>query len=178
MLVAHTYELKNGYSVVIREAGVEDAEKIINAINSVGAEKIHILTEKFDHDVQWEQNFIQEHVKEKKDRLFVVAEAEGNIIGVSDVSIGSNPKNSHVGYLGISIVREWRGLGIGTAMMNIMIDWAKRRGLERLHLEVFSTNQRALRLYEKFGFHVEGRREKQYKIEGEYVDGILMAKLL
>lgn len=170
--------MKNGTSVVIREAGVKDAENIINVINNVGAEKVFILTERFAHDVNWEQNFIQEHVKEKKAFLLAVAEVEGKIVGVCDVHLGSNPKNRHVGELGMSVVKECRGLGIGTAMMMYMINWAKTRGLEKLYLGVFSTNERAINLYKKFNFRVEGKRKKQYKVEGNYVDEIIMAKFI
>lgn len=175
---AQSYLLKNGSSVVIRDAEVKDAENIINAINSVGAEKVYILTEIFAHDADWERNFIQEHVKEKKDFLLVVAEVEGNIVGTSSIHPGSSPKDRHVGGLGISIVKEWRGLGIGTAMMTYMINWAKNYGLEKLYLSVFSTNQRAINLYKKFNFQVEGKRKKQYKIEGKYIDEIIMAKFI
>lgn len=178
MLNMKTLLLKNGSSAVIREAEANDAEGIINTINSVGAEKIYILTEKFSHNVDSEKDYIQEHVKEKKDVLFAVVEAEGNIIGMSAIHIGNNPKNSHVGGLGINILKDWRGLGIGTALMKYMMYWAKSRGLEKLDLEVFSTNQRAIHLYEKFNFQVEGIRKKQYKIEGKYVDEITMAKFL
>jgi RimJ/RimL family protein N-acetyltransferase len=170
--------LKNGISVIIREAEIIDAENIIKVINRIGAEKVFILTESFIHDVDWEKNFIQEHVKDKKDALLVVAEIDGKIVGVSDVSCGRFLKNKHTAGLGISIVKEWRGLGIGTAMMTYMINWAKNRGMEKLYLSVFSTNQRAINLYKKFNFQVEGIRKKQYQIEGKYVDEIFFGKVI
>ncbi len=178
MASAQSYPLKNRMSVVIREAEVKDAENIIDVINSVGAEKVFILTERFAHDIDWEQNFIQEHVKEKKDRMLAVAEVKGKIVGVFDIHLGSNPKNRHLGELGMSVVKEWRGIGIGTAMMTYMIGWAKRQGLEKLCLSVFSTNQRAINLYRKFNFQVEGRRRRQYKVEENYVDEVIMAKFI
>ncbi len=178
MVSTQSYLLKNGLSVVIREAEVKDAENIINVINRVGAEKVFIFTESFVHDADWEKSFIQEHVKDKKDALSVVAEIEGNIIGVSNIQSGRSPKNRHVGSLGIMIVKEWRELGIGTAMTTYMTNWAKSKGLEKLYLSVFSTNQRAINLYKKFNFQVEGTRKKQYKIEGKYVDEIIMTKFI
>jgi len=165
-------------SVVIREADVKDAEGIINVINSVGSEKVYIFTESFPHDVKWEEKYIQEHVKEKKDFLLAVAEVKGKMVGVCDVHSGSTPKDRHVAGLGMSVIKDWRGIGIGTAMMIYITDWAKNRGMEKLYLSVFSTNQRAINLYKKFNFQVEGRRKKQYKIEGNYVDEIIMAKFI
>jgi hypothetical protein len=70
-------------------------------------------------------------------------------------------------------------MGIGTAMMNHIIGWAeKQKGLEKISLAVFSTNKAAISLYRKFGFKIEGVSERQYKIEGKYVDDITMGKFL
>lgn len=175
---ARIFPLKNSMTVAIREAEVKDAEDIINVINSVGAEKVFIFTEQFPHDVNWERAFIQEHVKEKKDCLFAVAEVSGKTVGVCDVHQGSNQKDSHMAGLGMMVVKDWREMGIGTAMMIYMIDWAKNRGIEKLCLSAFLTNQRAINLYKKFNFQIEGTRKNQYKINGKYVDEIMMAKFL
>jgi RimJ/RimL family protein N-acetyltransferase len=59
-----------------------------------------------------------------------------------------------------------------------MIDWAKNRGARKLCLGVFSTNQQAINLYKKFNFRVEGTRKKQYKVNGKYVDEIIMGRFL
>jgi RimJ/RimL family protein N-acetyltransferase len=178
MASARVFPLKNGISVIIREAEVKDAEGIINTINSVGAEKVFIFTERFSHDVEWEQAFIQEHVKEKKDYLLAVAEVNGKIVGVCYVHQGSSPKDSHVAELGLNVIKSFRKTGIGTAMMIYMIDWAKNRGARKLCLGVFSTNQQAINLYKKFNFRVEGTRKKQYKINGKYVDEVIMGRFL
>jgi RimJ/RimL family protein N-acetyltransferase len=76
-------------------------------------------------------------------------------------------------------LKKFRGLGIGLAMMDYLIEWArKQEGLEKISLTVFSTNKPAINLYQKFGFKIEGISRKQYKIEGKYVDDIIMGKFL
>ncbi|MGC8992263.1 MAG: GNAT family N-acetyltransferase, partial [Thermoplasmata archaeon] len=79
---------------------------------------------------------------------------------------------------GIAIKSGFRHEGIGSALMEESIKWAKEQNIEKITLEVFSTNTNAIELYKKFGFEIEGIRKKQFKILGNYVDDVLMAKFL
>jgi len=63
-------------------------------------------------------------------------------------------------------------------MLEYLIEWAKAAGFEKIQLEVFSTNQRAIALYRKYGFEIEGVPRRAFKILGEYVDGWFMGKFL
>jgi RimJ/RimL family protein N-acetyltransferase len=59
--------------------------------------------------------------------------------------------------------------------MRYAVDWArKKKDIEKIHLGVFSTNKRALHLYQTTGFKVEGVLKRQYLIKGAYVDEIVM----
>ncbi|HID90547.1 TPA: hypothetical protein EYP44_01140 [Candidatus Bathyarchaeota archaeon] len=78
---ATKYPTKNGRVMVIRKAKEEDAQAIIDVINSVGAERRYILTERFPHDIEWEKAFIREHVYGKQDFLIAVAEINGKVVG-------------------------------------------------------------------------------------------------
>jgi RimJ/RimL family protein N-acetyltransferase len=92
---------------------------------------------------------------------------------------GRLEKNKHTAQLGIIILKGFRRMHIGTALMNHLIGWArKQEGLEKISLTVFSTNKPATKLYQKFGFRTEGVSKRQYKIEGKYVDDIIMGKFL
>ncbi len=83
------------------------------------------------------------------------------------------------GDLGMAVAKEWRGRGVGSALMAAAIDWAAAQGLHKLSLEVFPDNQRAIALYRKFGFVEEGRLVKQYRRQsGELWDAIQMGLLL
>ncbi|MBE2271835.1 MAG: GNAT family N-acetyltransferase, partial [Anaerolinea sp.] len=80
--------------------------------------------------------------------------------------------------IGISLAQNWRNRGIGTAMMQFVIDWCRANPVvHRLELTVFSNNPRAQHVYEKVGFQHEGIRKEAYFKHGEYLDGILMAML-
>ncbi len=83
------------------------------------------------------------------------------------------------GELGMAVAREWRGRGVGSALVGSAIDLGRERGLHKLILSVFAHNAPAIALYRKFGFVEEGRRTKQYRREsGELWDAIDMGLML
>lgn len=105
----------------------------------------------------------------------VVAEAGGRIVGHAHVE--RDPFGA--GEFGIVIDAGWRGRGVGSALMQAAIEWARAEGLHKLCLEVFPTNTPAIALYRKYGFVEEGRRVKQYRrASGELWDSLMMGLLL
>jgi putative acetyltransferase len=85
----------------------------------------------------------------------------------------------HAVTLGMSVDQDWRRQGIGSQLMAQAIAWAKSTGIiSRIELAVFERNEKAIRLYQKFGFEIEGKRRKAIFREGEYLDGLIMASLL
>jgi len=101
----------------------------------------------------------------------IVATADGEVIGSIHVAATSHG----YGEIGMAIAREWRGRGVGSALMASAIDWARERGLHKLSLGVFAHNAAGLALYRKFGFVEEGRRVKHYRrASGELWDSIEM----
>lgn len=108
---------------------------------------------------------------------------EGTLIAVAgDEVVGSlNVELSRFGYgeIGMAVAREWRGRGVGSALLAEAIEWAREHGLHKLSLSVFPHNAAAIELYRKFGFVEEGRRVKQYRrTSGELWDSIEMGLLL
>jgi RimJ/RimL family protein N-acetyltransferase len=85
----------------------------------------------------------------------------------------------HVGMMGMAVLKAYHRQGLGTALLNACLSWARAQpGLEKVRLEVFNTNPVAVRLYEKFGFVHEGARKREIRIRGQYADLMLMAKFL
>jgi RimJ/RimL family protein N-acetyltransferase len=104
-----------------------------------------------------------------------LAEVEGRIVG----SLHIEPSHHGFGEIGMAVARDWRGRGVGSALLAAGIDWARERGLHKLSLTVFPHNAAAIALYRKFGFVEEGRLVKQYRRQsGELWDGIAMGLLL
>jgi ribosomal protein S18 acetylase RimI-like enzyme len=104
-----------------------------------------------------------------------VAVADGALVGQLHVE----PTSHGYGEIGMAVEREWRGRGVGSALMTAAIDWARARGLHKLSLAVFAHNEAGIALYRKFGFVEEGRRVKQFRRKsGELWDAIDMGLLL
>ena len=104
-----------------------------------------------------------------------VAESDGR----SSVSCTSGRSHHGFGEIGMMVAKDWRGKGVGTALMETAIAWSREQGLHKLSLDVFPHNEAAIALYKKLGFVEEGRRVKQYRRKsGELWDGIEMGLLL
>jgi len=111
--------------------------------------------------------------------VFLIAEWNGIRVGEVNLRRGSRDAFKHSAVLGISVAREWRGRGIGSALMQHAMEWASTKGsIRRIELYVYATNARAIRLYDRFGFQVEGRRKGAVRVGDHFVDDLLMAYLV
>jgi RimJ/RimL family protein N-acetyltransferase len=105
----------------------------------------------------------------------VVAVADGQVVGMIHVEVSRHG----FGELGMLVGRDWRGRGVGSALLREAIGWARGQGLHKLSLEVFAHNTSAIALYRKCGFAEEGRRAGQYRrASGELWDSIVMGLAL
>ncbi len=96
-------------------------------------------------------------------------------MGSADCRIGSLNKTGHTASFGVAVCKKYRNLGIGTILMKELMKWAEDKGAEKLWLSVFSTNERAIALYKKLGFEPECVKRGQFKVNGKYVDEIVMS---
>ena len=81
--------------------------------------------------------------------------------------------------IGMAVAAPWRGRGVGTALMQACVDWARERGIHKLALQVWPHNGAAIRLYTRFGFEREGVLRAHYRREnGDLWDAIVMGRLL
>lgn len=101
-----------------------------------------------------------------------------NVIGWADIFPEDNPRQNHRGSLGMGILKEYRGRGLGAQLLQAAIDHAKVFGLEKVELHVYTTNTAAVALYKKMGFVEEGLIKKYRKLDGRYFDSLVMAKEL
>jgi RimJ/RimL family protein N-acetyltransferase len=99
------------------------------------------------------------------------------LVGWCDIIPKPLPAFSHIGMLGMGVASSHRGRGIGSALMRATLDDARASGLTRIELTVRTDNERAKRLYEKFGFVGEGLCRRHMRVRGEYYDSHLMALL-
>ena len=101
----------------------------------------------------------------------IVAVAGDQVIGMIHVEVSRHG----FGEFGMLVDREWRGRGVGSALIQAAIGWARDRGLHKLCLEVFTHNTAAIALYRKCGFVDEGHRVKHYRrANGDLWDSLVM----
>jgi putative acetyltransferase len=100
---------------------------------------------------------------------------EGELVGRLSIARDTHPASGHVADVGLMVAQGWRGRGIGTALLETAVEWARGHAVRKLELPVFPWNEPAIRLYEKFGFEREGYRKSHYRRGSEDVDAILMA---
>jgi hypothetical protein len=161
----------------IRRAAPADAPFVIAGINAVCAEGWYFYTDAFVITPPWEA--VLYRPEQTPQHLLMVAQLDGKIVGAARLFSGVyGSKDRHVGEMGAFVLAPWRNQGIGTALVQQALEWAGQRGLEKVVLSVFATNRRAIHVFEKCGFAVEGARRRQYKIAGQYVDELFMARFL
>jgi RimJ/RimL family protein N-acetyltransferase len=161
---------------VIRKAVPDDAEQIVAHFTRIVHEPHNgILTapEDTQRTVEERRNAIETLADNS---LIVVAEAAGQIIGFVTCHGGNRAATRYASGIGISVDVEWRDKGVGTALMRHAVEWARQHPtLQRLELEVFEENARALHVYQKLGFAIEGLKRRAYFKDGAFVNAYMMA---
>ena len=104
--------------------------------------------------------------------------SEGEVVGWCDIVPKSRPVHAHVGVLGMALLPELRGQGIGERLMRQTLEAARVFGLHRVELTVREDNKNATALYKKIGFEIEGLMRDAMKVDGVYESTYLMSLLL
>ena len=157
-------------NITYREAEPSDAGKFLEYSKIVGSETDNLTfgAEGLSLSISQEADFIRKFAG-NPGSVMIVAFDEGELIGTGAVSVVSGkPRFAHRSEIAISVRKDYWGKGIGTGIMNILMDFAKKSGAEVLELEVRSDNEAAISLYKKFGFKKIGTNEKFFKIDGEF----------
>lgn len=167
---------------IIRRATVDDAEQMVEHMKRIVVEPDNgIVRSEVDEvmSVEEERTTLRELETADNSILVVAVTPDNHVIGVTGFIGGKRRALRHTGSIGIAIDKEWRSKGVGTAMMQFLIDWARGTGIiTRMELEVNTNNERAVHVYQKVGFVVEGRKQKALFKEGRYLDNYVMALLL
>lgn len=169
-------------SYTVRHAEPLDARGYITLIKDILRETPRVDTpyapDEFNPSFERIRDRIAE-VRATDNSLFLVAEADRTIVGALTCGGGTLRADRHMTALGVYVAREWRDVGIGNALMAKAVEWAKASPVvERMELEVYARNTRAIHLYEKYGFEHEGRKRRLYYVDGEPMDMLIMALIL
>lgn len=152
--------------MIIREARSEDAAALLDYLKLIGSET-HYLTfgaEGLPLTVEEEMRFLVSLHESERAECFLALSPDGEILGNAMIQGYVRDRMKHTARIAISVRKAFWGRGIGSALMQHMIDFAGARHIELITLEVLSDNTRALSLYKKFGFVRFGHLENFYKI--------------
>jgi RimJ/RimL family protein N-acetyltransferase len=161
----------------IRRAEPADAAALTELANEVSSEPEGWL---ISTDGEWrgvgdERRYLRWARRNRDAAVFVAELPDGRLVGRLSVARDPHPASDHVADLGLMVDQRHRHRGIGRALLDAAVEWARDSGVRKLELHVFPWNDPAIRLYERFGFEREGYRKRHYVRGGEEVDAILMA---
>jgi ribosomal protein S18 acetylase RimI-like enzyme len=160
----------------VRPARQEDLSGIVGAIRQVAREGSYIEAESVAQEVDHDQALLRHN--ELESRMFFVACVGGDVVGWVHLSIPELDKLDHAARLTVGVLEEYRGEGVGSQLLARATAWAADRGVERLYNNVPAANERAIAFLEGHGWEVEAVREDHYRMNGDYVDEVMMANRL
>ena len=164
-------------TISIRRATVKDAA----AFARIMAEEDvfgNLLQMPYADEEGWRQR-LSESTSLGKPDIGLVAELDGEVVATAGMHpVGAALRRRHAMSLGISVARHAQGKGVGTALMAALCSYADNwAGVLRIELTVFENNARAIALYRKCGFEIEGTHRAYAMRDGKYVTALSMARL-
>ena len=165
----------------IRNAVNSDARALIALIVDILHEpevNIPLAPDEFAFTPEEERARIEELTNSPRAR-WLVAEHDGELAGELTIKpVSQRRALAHVATLGISVSARFRRRGVGRALLTEAMAWAPTAGFTRVELQVYARNTAAIALYEQHGFELEGRRRRFIREGENYLDDLLMARLL
>lgn len=167
-----TIQLKNQRELVIRPTVKKDAPRVIDYIHQVAGESDFLTfgEGEFDISIEKEEEII-ENVYNSSNSLFLVAEISDEIVGNLTFMGGRRSRVSHFGEFGVSVAKDYWGLGIGRQLLVYLIEWAQEtKIIRKINLKVRTDNTRAITLYENLGFMKEGTITRFFYMNDRFYD--------
>ena len=165
--------------VITREVSLADVEKFRELRLYALKESPTAFSADYDINAHYPKSFWKDRLKPDHYGVVIVAEYEGQLIGMTGIRRGESAKTKHgAGIWGVYVHPDWRGLRIAEGLINMCIEWAKLRDVQIVKLAVVSTNESAICLYERSGFTVYGTEPRALLYEDQYYDELLMYRSL
>lgn len=169
---------KEDKKVVIRYPRMDDAEDLMNLMNSLIEEGAKISRQdklEFEEEIDWMAEDLKEIEKKKSVHLILLV--NGEAVGSASVGKKQHGARSHTGSFGIVLKKGFREQGLGSKLMEgLLLEVKEQLKLELLTLDVFESNKRAINFYKKFGFEKAGEVKDALKINEGYENKITMVK--
>jgi RimJ/RimL family protein N-acetyltransferase len=160
-----TIKLKDGRTCILRNCTAEDGRAVLDVFDLTHRQTDWMLTypDEMSFTLEQEAKFLQDRA-DSPDEIEILAEIDGRVVGTAGISrVGTKDKVKHRAEMGISVDKDFWGLGIGRALTRACIECAKEAGYAQLELDVAAQNERAIALYESEGFAQYGRNPKGFR---------------
>lgn len=156
--------LKNGKEALLRNGDKQDGKDVFDVFNTVHDETDYLLTYSDENSYNPEQEALFLEKKTNSDNeIEIVAIVDGKIVGLAGIeAVGTKYKVKHRATFGISILKDYWGIGLGKTLASACIQCAKEAGYVQLELDVVAENTRAISLYNSLGFKEFGRNQKGF----------------
>lgn len=159
-------------SVVVDTVEAADIESHRACLDAVAREKLSAMLEA--PPLEGVRAFVQGKIDAGEPMLVAV---DGVRVGWCDLTAAHWPALRHIGVLGMGLLPDYRGRGLGETLLRRTIEAGWRHGFARIELGVYTHNERARRLYERLGFAVEGVKRRSARVDGQYYDSTMMSLL-
>ena len=169
------------YELLIREAEPDDAAELVTFLNRVSLETdFTSLDREGILLTDTEMELFLDKQAHSENQITLLALLNDEIAGLVNITADQRKRVRHIGDLFIVIGQKYWNNGLGSLLLEEVVEWAQASGiLRRLQLTVQTRNQAAVHLYQKHGFVIEGRQERGAHIEeGEFIDVYLMGRLI
>ena len=166
------YNLNNGRVLLIREATSEDARAVLEYVENSSGESDFLSFGPGEFDLtETEEAQVLRTYHDSDNQFYILGLIDMTIVASLSFSGGRRPRNRHSGEFGMSVQKAYWGRGIGSLMLDTLIDWAKKtRIVKKINLRVRTDNHRAIALYARKGFVNEGTIRKAVFVDDRYFD--------
>lgn len=165
MKYSKTITLNNGAACCLRHGTERDGQLVLDNVRQTHSETDYLRTYPEENSLTAaEESRLLKEKSESETEVELLAVVDGVLAGTAGIEpVGRKEKVRHRAEFGISVLKEFWGLGIGSALLTACIECAKAAGYSQLELHVAAENARALSLYQKAGFVEYGRNPKGYR---------------
>ncbi|NHN48433.1 GNAT family N-acetyltransferase [Halostella sp. JP-L12] len=160
----------------IRPAHGEDFEPLVDAIRDVTETSDYVVAETVAEQLLYEDTVTRHNTVES--RVFFVAVDGGDVIGWTHLDLPQLEKLDNVAQLTVGVREAYRGMGIGSHLLERAAEWARANGYRKVYNSVPAVNDEAMAFLEAHDWHTEGIRRNHYTLDGDLVDEVMMAREL
>jgi RimJ/RimL family protein N-acetyltransferase/ADP-ribose pyrophosphatase YjhB (NUDIX family) len=166
------HRLRNGHVLLIREAEADDAGAVLEFIHAVCGESDFLSFGPGEFELtEAEEAEVLRQYRSSDNQIYMLGLIDQAIVAALIFSAARRSRIRHSGEFGMSVQKQYWGLGIGSRLLDVLIAWARDTGIiKKINLRVRPDNERALALYEGKGFVREGTIRWDIRIDGEYHD--------